>query len=113
MVGVEGILQRSGLPADPFAFGGGEPLLGRGPVIGGSDHQHVAALADLRAHPIRPIPRPSRDLDIDQRVDSVSTQELGELQHLRLVRRIVVGVRNEHPARAACRHSKIFHRSYL
>ena len=106
-------MSSSGLPADPFAFLGGEPVLGRGPIVRGPDHQHITALADLRAHPIRPILRPHRDLDIDQRIDPVSAQELVELQHLRLMRRIIMGVRDQHPARAGCRHSRIFHRSYL
>ena len=100
-------------PVLSFAFLGGEPVLRRGPIVRGSDHQHVTALTDLVAHPIWPILRPHRDLDIDQRVDPVSAQKLAKLQHLRLVQRIIMSVRNQHPARAGYRRSRIFHRSYL
>jgi hypothetical protein len=92
MVGIEGVLERSGLPTNPLPFLDGEPTLGRGPVVGRPDHKHVAARAELFAHPVRPVLRPRRNLDIDQRVDPIGTQELAKLQHLRLVDRIIVSV---------------------
>jgi hypothetical protein len=47
-------------PAGPLAFLGRQPILGCGPIVRGPDHKHIAALADLRAHPVWPILRPSR-----------------------------------------------------
>jgi hypothetical protein len=92
MVRVEDILQRSGLPTDPLAFLGGEPILGRRPIVRRPDHQHIGDLADLLTHPIRPVLRSYRDLDVDQRIDPMTAQELVKLHHLRLVRRIIVSI---------------------
>ena len=51
--------------------------------------------------------------DISSLLTCTVPEKLGELQHLRFVRWIVVGVRNQHPTRAGCQQSTVFHGSYL
>jgi hypothetical protein len=52
MVKVEGVLERSGLPADPFAFLGGEPVLGRGPTGQYCSQLPPEAIATARTSPV-------------------------------------------------------------